>query len=75
MHRFVNFPKTQDVRLYIYWYRARKAGDVDGIIKALMDALEGVLYQNDKQVTELHVHRFDTEKHNPRVDILLEWNA
>lgn len=54
---------TGDVELYaIYHPRSNKDGsaskvrlDIDGIIKGLMDSLEGVGYENDRQVTKLVV--------------------
>lgn len=36
----------------------RRMTDVDGAATTLLDALEGVLYRNDRQVDALHVQRF-----------------
>ncbi len=36
--------------------------DVDNIAKLIMDALNGVAYRDDKQVTELYVHKHERQK-------------
>ena len=56
------------VKVEITAYRPRKAGDLDGIFKCVLDALQGVAYANDKQIIEIHAFRRD-DKHNPRVEI------
>jgi len=37
--------------------RGKGRGDLDNQVKSLLDALNGVLYNDDKQVVELHVIR------------------
>jgi len=49
-------------------YRPRNAGDLDNILKALLDSLQGVIYRDDKQVVQLVARRW-TDRHNPRVEI------
>lgn len=49
-------------------YRARRSGDLDNRIKIVLDALQGIAYTDDKQITEIHAYRFD-DKHEPRVEI------
>lgn len=56
------------VRVSIYAYRPRKSGDLDGIFKCVLDALQGVAYLNDKQIVELHAYRFD-DKRRPRIEV------
>jgi Holliday junction resolvase RusA-like endonuclease len=48
------------------WYRGRKSGDLDKRIGVVLDALQGVLYENDAQIVELHARRFD-DAANPRI--------
>lgn len=57
-----------DIDLSLTWYRARKAGDIDAILKVLLDALEGNLYANDKQVKRLTIEKLDDKK-NPRIEL------
>lgn len=49
-------------------YRPRRAGDIDGPIKCLLDSLNGVAWKDDSQIIRLLVQRFD-DKHNPRAEV------
>lgn len=62
----MRLPALHDVEVTIYLYRRRRAGDVDGPIKLLLDSLQGLAFKNDAQVRDLHVHRRD-DKNDPRV--------
>jgi Holliday junction resolvase RusA-like endonuclease len=59
------------VSLRIEIYRARKAGDIDGYFKGLMDALNGIAWLDDKQVVHIEAWRYDDKK-NPRVEVWVE---
>lgn len=61
-------PMMGDIRLVIDIYRPRKSGDLSNRIKILEDALNGLAYHDDSQVTEIVARRFD-DKQNPRVEI------
>jgi Holliday junction resolvase RusA-like endonuclease len=50
------------------FYRPQRRGDLDNRIKVLADALQGILYSDDKQVSELHAYLHD-DKQNPRVEV------
>jgi len=50
-------------------FRPAKRGDLDNYLKVLLDSLEGVLYENDNQITEIHAFRYD-DKDNPRVELV-----
>lgn len=55
------------VRVTMYTYRARKAGDIDSPIKHCLDILtKASVIGDDRQIVELHVFRGD-DKANPRV--------
>jgi crossover junction endodeoxyribonuclease RusA len=56
------------VALYIDIYRPRRSGDLDNRLKVLIDALQGVAYDDDDQVVEIHARRLD-DKRNPRVEV------
>ena len=66
-------PLKGDLYMNIQWYRAKKQGDVDGKIKAVMDALQGFAYENDKQVGCLEISRHE-DKENPRMEVrIAKW--
>lgn len=61
-------PLAGPVALTVHVYRPRKAGDLDGRLKALLDALQGTAYGNDAQIVELHAYRHD-DKQRPRAEV------
>ena len=51
-------PTDQDVAiLIIYFYQGETTLDVDNIAKSLLDGLKGVLFRDDRQVSELVVRK------------------
>lgn len=60
-----------DVSITAILYRSRKVGDIDNFNKALLDALQGVAYTNDRQVVELHLY-LRTSAANPRVEVFVD---
>jgi crossover junction endodeoxyribonuclease RusA len=60
--------KKRFVGLKIDVYRPRKSGDLDNTLKAILDSLNENLYEDDRQVIEIHAMRHD-DKDNPRVEI------
>lgn len=53
-------PFRTDVAVRLVWVRDRKAGDVDGRIKATLDLLTAIgVWQDDAQVADLQVVRVD----------------
>ena len=62
-------PFTGDVAVYVHVYRSNALQDLDNYdSKALLDALHGVMFHNDRQVVERHSWRHD-DKTNPRVEV------
>ena len=65
------YPMTGELRALATLYLPRRVGDTDNYTKALSDALQGPVVENDKQFSEWHiVRRYDKEK--PRVVVVLE---
>lgn len=64
-------PTSSPVAPSIWLYRPRRTGDADNALKALLDALNGLLWVDDSQVCELHLYRLD-DKEDPRVELLVE---
>ena len=61
---------TEEVAVHIHAYRPAKRGDLDNTLKALLDSIQGIAYENDSQIGEIHAKRFEDKK-NPRVEITI----
>jgi crossover junction endodeoxyribonuclease RusA len=59
MSRATPFPKGTPVRVEMFWHRGRKSGDLDKRLGVLLDALQGVAYENDSQIVEIAARRDD----------------
>lgn len=60
-----------NVAVDIDWYRGRKSGDLDKRLGVVLDALQGVAYASDAQITELSARRFDDPK-SPRLIVKVQ---
>ena len=49
-------------------YRPRKIGDLDGVLKGTLDALQGFAFKNDSQIVRILAERRD-DKERPRVEV------
>lgn len=57
-----------------YWRRTRVHCDIDNLVKLTLDALNGIAWQDDHQVVELHVtKRVDPDR--PRTEVRLACGA
>jgi crossover junction endodeoxyribonuclease RusA len=64
-------PITEPVALSIRFYFATKRRrDLDNQNKLVLDALTGIVYEDDSQIDELHLYR-RYDKQNPRIEIVL----
>lgn len=61
-------PVDGAVCLEVTFYYPTTRNDIDGGLKALLDAFTGIVYHDDKQVEELHVIK-RVSKENPRVEV------
>jgi len=50
--------KTQPVQLVIDVFPQNKRRDLDNFQKALLDSLQGILYNNDKQIEAILIRRY-----------------
>ena len=57
VHTYKALPKSRPKR--IERERDTSTPDIDNIIKAIMDALNGVAYKDDRQVVEVHAIKHD----------------
>jgi len=61
-------PVTGPVAVFLDVYRPRRRGDLDNILKATLDALNGIAYHDDQQVEQIHAQRYE-DKRAPRVEV------
>ena len=51
-------PTKEQVSLWIKWHKKdKRQRDIDNILKPILDALNGISYLDDSQVTELFVKK------------------
>lgn len=67
-HRLGMRPARGEVCLMILVFRNQASGDLSNRIKVIEDALNGIAYDDDKQVVEIRARRFD-DKGNGRIVI------
>ena len=61
-------PIIGPVAVFLDVYRPRRRGDLDNLLKATLDALNGVAYRDDNQVEQITAVRYD-DKRAPRVEV------
>ena len=61
-----------EIDVEIVWYRARKSGDVDKRGAVLLDALQGICYDNDSQIRRYSIERNDSDPKNARMEVTLK---
>lgn len=64
-------PLEGDVTIRVRVYRPMKRGDLMNSEKVLLDALQGVAYQNDSQIRRAEFELFD-DRVSPRVEVDVE---
>lgn len=52
-------------------HRPKRCGDLDNTLKAVLDSIKGIAYDDDSQVVEIHAFRHE-DKLRPRVEITIE---
>lgn len=60
-----------DVALYVDFYRPVYKPDLDNGLKLLIDSLNGIAWEDDSQLVEIHARRFD-DPANPRVNVVIK---
>lgn len=55
------------LNILLYFGDKRKR-DIDAYLKILLDSMEGIVYEDDNQIVEMHVFK-EYDKENPRVVI------
>lgn len=62
-------PLTGRLNATLTFYGARANADLDNLVKAVLDALNGVVYLDDKQVEVVEARRFATNSRGVRVTV------
>lgn len=65
-------PLSEEIKVSIvfYWPDKRRH-DIDNGLKGLLDALTGILWDDDSQIQEMRVRKY-VDKANPRVELMIE---
>ena len=58
----------------VFGYPGKVFPDLENIAKSTVDAMEGVMYRNDKQIHEMHLYRVLSEKGEYTIEIELEYD-
>lgn len=53
-----------------YYFPDRRRRDVTNYDKVVLDALSGITYEDDKQISEIILRKY-IDKHNPRTEVRL----
>lgn len=64
-------PLEGELVVHVTAFRPQRRGDLDNVLKAALDALNGVAWHDDSQVVELHALRLD-DKTNPRLEVSVQ---
>ena len=62
-------PLTQDLKMALdLFFGDKRVRDIDNYNKLILDALSGLVFEDDKQIQELNIKKF-YDKENPRCNI------
>jgi crossover junction endodeoxyribonuclease RusA len=64
-------PMAGDLFVSYRVYRPQKSGDLQNRAKVLDDALNGIAWGDDKQITKIEMERFD-DKEFPRIEVVVK---
>ena len=70
MQRIPLIAKPTEVCVVVHWYREALRGDLDKRFSIMLDALQGIAYENDSQIGEIHAYR-DLDRENPRMEVIV----
>lgn len=74
-----DFPLKSPIRVSIHFYRSEKRfksvidskfGDIDNLVKAVLDAFNGLVWKDDRQIFDMHAAKFLSDE--PHIDIWVE---
>ena len=68
-------PSSSPLALSLHFWGAHGSADLDNLTKAVMDALNGIVYEDDKQIKSLSARvwmRSEIDTHVPGVQIVVK---
>jgi len=66
---YQNEPSKARLKVSLRFYRkTRHKCDLDNLVKAVLDGLQGVLFVDDSQIDDIHARR-EVDRDSPRVEI------
>lgn len=69
----VSFPlikKPLKISIKIEYFYKKRPKDIDNVLKALLDALEGILFENDSQIYELYIQKKPFKKNLLKIKVI-----
>ncbi|MCK5017767.1 MAG: RusA family crossover junction endodeoxyribonuclease [Candidatus Peribacteraceae bacterium] len=62
----------EDLELDVkYYFGTRHKRDIDNYAKLILDSMEGIVYEDDKQIKKITIEKF-YDKENPRIEIIIK---
>lgn len=65
-----NQPIAGTVAIFLDVFRPQRRGDLDNILKALLDSLNGIAWNDDSQIVQITANRYDDPR-SPRITIAI----
>lgn len=56
-----------------YFHKDKRSRDIDNFWKLVLDSLSWIVYEDDKQIVQLHLEK-KLDKENPRVEVFIHWH-
>jgi Holliday junction resolvase RusA-like endonuclease len=69
----VHPPLICSVRVEAHFYYKGIRPDLSGCMESIADAMEGILWENDRQIMSWDGSRLHHDKVNPRTDVTVRW--
>ncbi len=63
-------PIAGTVAIFLDVYRPQRKGDLDNVLKALLDSLNGIAWHDDSQIIQITANRYD-DPSAPRISIAI----
>jgi len=58
-------PIAGEVKVNVEFHVQNKRSDLDNLLKGFLDSMTGILYEDDRQISEIHAKRFLSKE--PRI--------